>query len=196
MAAEGIRIVVDDAAAQGAIARLQAATTDLGPAMSAIGAALVTSTQRRFERQAGPDGKGWKALSPRTANKRITSKRRRGTENILRVSGRLYSSIVSEASDTEVSVGTNVIYAAVQQLGADITMPERQQTVYQTFNEKTGDVTGFTRRSRANLARDFKVGAHTVSVPARPFLGVSEGDRKEILDIVADHLGAGSEAAP
>ncbi len=177
MASEGIRIEVQDAALTAALERL--AQADMTRANDAIGAAIVASTKMRFERQAGPDGKPWQRLSPRTAAKRIGS-RRRGFDNILRVSGRLSNSITHIASAEEIAVGTNLPYAGIHQLGGTIQREARQAKVYHTYNEKTGDIRGFTKRSRANLERDVTIGAHTITIPARPYLGIDEADRAEI----------------
>ena len=154
--------------------------------MNAIGAYLVTATQQRFEREQGPDGMPWQRLSPRTANKRI-GKTRRGYEHILRIKNRLYSSLKYQADAASLAVGTNVDYAAIQQLGGTIKKPARQQTIYQRYNPKTGDLDQrFVKRSRSNFARDVDVAAHSITIPARPYLGISDEDRAEILEIVAD----------
>lgn len=185
MATEGIKIVVDDAAVMGALGALQGKAENLAPAMAAIGAALLQSTQRRFERETGPDGAKWPRLSPRTAAKRVTAKHRRGHDNILRVTGRLYQSIVAESSETQAEVGTNVVYAAIHQLGGAIEMPEREQTIHLS----TGKRKRFVRTSaKRKDTRTVKVGAHSVRIPARPFLGIDDADRQTVLEIVADHL--------
>ncbi|NDW04070.1 phage virion morphogenesis protein [Jiella pacifica] len=184
MAAEGIRIVVDDAVVMEALLRLE--QRDRSNAINAIGAYLVTATQQRFEREQGPDGRPWQRLSPRTANARI-GKTRRGYDHILRVKNRLYSSVKYQADAASLAVGTNVDYAAIQQLGGTIKKPARRQTIYQRYNPKTGDLDQrFVKRSRSNFARHVDVAAHSITIPARPYLGISDEDRAEILEIVAD----------
>ena len=186
----GVRIEVVDAEIQSGLARL--AEADRADAMRAIGAYLLTASQRRIERQVGPDGKPWKRLSRRTAEKRI-GQRRRGHDNMLRVSNRLFSSLVFEAAENEVSVGTNVVYAAIQHEGGTIKREARRQTIFQRYNEKTGDLTGFVPRRRSNFARDVEVKAHEITVPARPWMGIDDADRREIAAILADHYGEGIE---
>ncbi|TFF20538.1 phage virion morphogenesis protein [Jiella endophytica] len=184
MAAAGIRITVDDAAVMGALSRLE--TRERGDAMNAIGAYLVTATQQRFEREQGPDGKPWQRLSPRTANKRI-GRSRRGYEHILRVKSRLYSSITYRADAASLAVGTNVKYAAIQQLGGTMEQSARRQTIYQRYDPKSGEIDQrFVKRSRSNFAREVDVKAHTITIPARPYLGISDEDRAELLEIIAD----------
>jgi phage virion morphogenesis protein len=185
---EGIRVKISDEAILAGLDRLDAATINRKDANNAIGAYFVTATQRRFERETGPDGKPWHRLKPRTAAARIGA-HRRGYENMLRVSNRLYSSIVYDAEADDITVGTNVAYAAIQQLGGTIEMPERQQTIYQNYDAKTDvlDPT-FRRKARSNFARDVTIGAHTVTLPGRPYLGVDDADRKEVLAIIEDHF--------
>lgn len=188
MADKGIRIGISDATVLSALARLESATEHRASAENAIGAYLVTSTQRRFEKEIGPDGVPWKRLSPRTANKRI-GRRRRGFENILRVSRRLEQSVVYAVDDHEIAVGSNVVYAAIQHLGGEIEQPERQQTIFQNYDSKSDTFDQrFRKPSRSNFARDVTVKAHTISIPGRPYLGIDETDRKEILAIIEDHF--------
>ena len=188
MADKGIRIGISDAAVLTALARLESATEHRASAENAIGAYLVTSTQRRFETEIGPDGVPWKRLSPRTANKRI-GRRRRGFENILRVSRRLEQSVVYAVDDHDIAVGSNVVYAAIQHLGGEIEQPERQQTIFQNYDAKSDTFDQrFRKPSRSNFARDVTVKAHTITIPGRPYLGIDEADRKEILAIIEDHF--------
>jgi phage gpG-like protein len=112
MAAEGIQLRVVDEAVMATLDRIERLATNPAAIMSAIATFLVSRTQRHFQTETGPDGK-WQPLSPRTAARRI-GRRQRGTAHILRDTNRLYSSITGEASDTEASVGTNVLYAAIQ----------------------------------------------------------------------------------
>lgn len=134
-------------------------------ALTAIGGAMVTRTQERFEAERGPDGRPWKPLALATT-RRIVSRGgrgkgrrgvRRGAQNILRVSSRLYNSITYEVPTTadRVRWGTNVKYAPLQQLGGTAQMQNR--------------------------------GAR--KVPARPFLGINASDKAEILAILTETMG-------
>lgn len=184
--AEGIKITISEAPILAALDKLAAATDNRREAEDAIGAYLVTSTQRRFEKQTDPDGKPWRALSPRTAARRIGSGRR-GYENILRVRGRLQQSIVYAIDDAEheIAWGSNVVYAAIQDQGGEIEQAERQQTIYQNYDARTDTFDPkFRTKRRSNFARDVTVKAHTVKIPARPYMGLDDDDRKEILAII------------
>ncbi|PRD45340.1 phage virion morphogenesis protein [Phyllobacterium phragmitis] len=164
------------------------AADDLQPLYEKIGGAMVFRTQRRFETETDPAGKKWPRLKPRTAAKRIGSGRR-GYENMLRVKLRLYQSITYQADATSVATGTNVIYAAIQNLGGEIKQAERQHTIYQKYNEKTDTLAPrFVKRSRSNYARDVTIKARTIKIPAREFLGFGDGDRKEVLSVTEGHF--------
>jgi phage virion morphogenesis protein len=80
---------------------------DLTPAMDEIGSGLITSTLDRFEKGRGPDGNAWPPSLRATEDHGQT----------LILSGRLRASITWKATQREVEVGTNVVYAAIHQLG-------------------------------------------------------------------------------
>lgn len=176
----GVRLRADASDVLAGLGRIDAATGNRRALLAAVGGALVTSAQRRIERETGPDGTAWPRLSPRTAARRI-GRRRRGYEHMLRVSNRLYQSLTAAADDDFVLVGSNVVYAGIHQEGGTIDMPERQATIYQHYNARTDtfDPT-FRKASRSNFARDVTIGAHQIAIPARPFLGVDADDRAEI----------------
>ena len=155
--------------------------------MHAIGAAMVQSTQRRFEREMGPDGRPWPKLSPRTANKRL-GRGRRGYAHMLRVTGRLYQSISYQADGVSVAWGTNVVYGPIHQLGGTIDMPARSQRIYLRKIRKGGKTRNRFGKASHKTAepRDVNVGPHTINIPARPYLGLSAADREEIIATAVD----------
>jgi len=186
MASKGITLVVEDSSLL-ALDRIDAATDRRAEVLDAIGAYLLTATQRRFERETAPDGQRWQRLSPRTARRRING-RERGYNNILRVSRRLEQSIFHDVVDDQLMIGSNLPYAAIHQLGGEIEMPERQQTIFQHYDAKTDTFDQrFRTKRRSNFARDVTVSAHTITMPARPYLGIDDADRAEISEIIAEH---------
>lgn len=183
--ADGIKLVLDDKAVLARLDQLARAADNPAGAMEAIGQYMVSATQRRFQRETGPDGQKWQRLSPRTANRR-TGRSQRGYEHILRVKNRLYSSIVYDAKPEQVEVGTGIAYAAAQQLGAEIKIPAREQDIHLG---KTNRGSRFVKASRKRKqTQRVKIGAHTIAIPARPYLGVDADDQAEILAIVEDFL--------
>ncbi|MBP1852688.1 phage virion morphogenesis protein [Rhizobium halophytocola] len=159
-----------------------------GELMASIAGYLLTSTQRRFERETGPGGAKWPALSRRTANRRI-GRRRRGTNNMLRVTNRLYSSLTTHATETTAEVGTNLIYAGPHQFGADIEQFARSQKSH--FKRIRGRNRFVKAGTKGAVTRPVTIGKHVVRIPARPYLGFSEADITEIQEIGKDWLEAG-----
>ena len=123
-----------------------------------IGGMLVVSTQHRFEEGRGPDGAVWPPSIRALAQ---------GGKTLID-SARLMQSLTHNASDTGVEVGTNVLYAAVHQLGAVIRPVSKPKLAFRL------------------LGKSYFV--DEVTIPARPFLGVDEDDEREILAIAADYL--------
>ena len=83
------------------------------PAFQEIGEAMILSTEDRFRAERDPDGNRWQALSPRY-------RRRKKGHKILTERSRLRNSIIYRAMTDQVEWGTNVIYAAIHQLGGTI----------------------------------------------------------------------------
>ena len=157
MTGASIIIRVDDKEVRRDFARLQGLMKNTTPIMAAIGTGVVGSTQRRFTSQVAPDGSPWQTLNPFYAAGKKNSR-------ILTESGRLRDSISSSPSRDEVAIGTNVIYAAVHQFGAEI-KPKNGTHLIFSINGRT-------------------VGAKSVTIPARPFLGISADDEVMIAEVV------------
>lgn len=125
----------------------------------AIGQMLITSTQHRFEDERGPDGNPW----PKSIRVLVEG------GNTLRDSGDLYRSISKELLANGVAVGTNKISAAIHQFGGTIT-------------------------AKTDAGLMFKIGGnfirkHSVTIPARPFLGIDRDDEAEIAAMWEEWLG-------
>jgi phage virion morphogenesis protein len=175
----GASITITDTATP-AVSRLIAVSARPSAMMRDIGGYLLFSTQRRFETETGPDGVKWPALSPRTAKARAGRGKVRGTDHILRQSVRLYNSLTMASDDTTAQVGTNVEYAAIHQFGGPIQMPERQGRVtFKKIRGKRG--VRFVKAGTAKATvQDVSIKAHTINMPARPYLGINGADQEEI----------------
>ncbi len=188
-----VQITFEDAEIDAFLRLISDAGGDTAELMQDIEAAMVFSVQRRFETETGPDGKAWAPLSPRTASKRIGRRRRRGFENKLRVSGRLYSSITGDSSAAHAAVGTNLVYAATHQEGATIDMPERESRI--RLRKVKGRTRFASRKHKRARDVDVTIGAHQITITARPYLGFSKEDRETILEIAEDFYRAQLEEA-
>lgn len=109
-----VTFTIDDAAVMATFARLQRATTDMKPAMDAIGFAMANLVRLRFNDGADPWGAPWAPLKPTT-----TARRRKGSSKPLRDTGNLMASVQYEAGADGVSinVGRADRPAAVHQFG-------------------------------------------------------------------------------
>lgn len=110
------QIEIDDESIHRRLRHLLKATNDLTPLMREIGPLLEGAAQRAFAEERAPDGGGWARLSEVTIALREKAGRWPGKK--LQASGELAQSISWLATTDSVTVGTNVIYAAVQQFGA------------------------------------------------------------------------------
>ena len=165
---------MDISDAQAGFGRLAAVMSDTTPVMRAIGTGLVSNTQDRFDAGQDPDGAAWTALNP------VYAAGKRGP-GILRESGMrggLQGSITYRAAASSVEVGSGKIYAAIHQFGG-------------TILPKSGGRLVFRMGNRIVQAR-------SVTIPARPYLGISSEDQVMILDVVegalARALGSGSSS--
>lgn len=123
-----------------------------------IGEALLASTQRRFQTGRAPDGTAWP--------KSVRVKEKGGQTLVQR--RRLLRSITYQVKPGRVDVGTNDKRADVHQQGKTI------------------------KARRAKSLR-FKIGRKWVTVkqvtmPKRPFIGLSEQDEKTVETIIQDSL--------
>ncbi|ODR93527.1 hypothetical protein AUC70_11725 [Methyloceanibacter stevinii] len=157
--ADGFSIRIDGKdATLSALESLLARLEHPKPMFEAMGASLVTSTQRRFELGHDPDGNPW----PPSVRAIVE-----GGKTLVD-SGFLVGSITFDASDDHVEVGTNAIQAAVHQLGA-------------TIRPKTAQALRF-------FVGDREIFTQQVTIPARPFLGIDEEDEAELVAIAEEYV--------
>jgi len=175
--AVAIEVTIDDLAFRSALQPMRDAGADLSPALRAIGEAMVTSTRLRFASGTGPDGAKWKP------SKRALKE---GGQTLV-LSRRLESSIMANATSSLVEWGTNVIYAAIHQLGGVINRAAGSHTIYRKAG-KDGIAPRFVKKRQSNFAQDVAHKAFNIKIPARPFLGVDVADQVTITDILTRHL--------
>lgn len=153
---------LDDLQVVSAIVQIAAADEDLHPLMDAIGRVLVNGAIERIaDTNTSADGVAW----PKSLRAELD-----GGKTLLH-SGRLMRSITSEAGARQVVVGSNLIYAGVHQTGA-------------TIRAKTAEGLAFT------LANGEQVVVGQVTIPARPYLGISRDEVEDVSDLTAAHFDA------
>jgi phage virion morphogenesis protein len=138
--------------------------------MKALGPLLVSSTRDRITQERAPDGGAWPRLNPAYA----AGKRGPGILRERAMRGGLFGSLTSQVEGRTLRVGTNKIYGAIHQFGGTI-----------------------RPRSAPRLA--FRLGqrlvfASSVTIPARPFLGISDEDRATILEVFEDFAARVAQA--
>ena len=128
---------------------------------NALGASLLSNTQERFKTQKDPSGKKWadKASNAHPNNMR---------GSILVKSAILKNSIHYQASNKDVSIGTNILYAALHQFGGVIT-PKNKKALSFNIGGK-------------------QIFAKSVTIPARPYLGFGASDEEIVKDTINDFL--------
>lgn len=194
MSGISIEVELQEAEAQARLRALLDRMDRRQPFFAAVGEILVASAGRNFQAQSGPDGKAWTPLRPKTVKARTRAGQLPLT--ILRSNSRgkigssLAGSINYQASNDEVRIGSPVEYAAIHQLGGTIQKPARAAKIYRKRGEDGKIGRRFVKKSEADVVTDVEIGAHAITIPARPFLGVSAADQEDIFDAAEDWLGA------
>ena len=160
-------VEIDDLVMHERISELMARIAEPAAFLKSVGKHLVGSARDNFARQSAPDGSPWAPLAPST----IRQRERKGQVpiRILQISGDLRGHIASQVEGDSVVIGAGVSgsdswdYAAIHQLGGTINRPARVGTAF----------------GREGVAFP----AHTITIPARPYLGVSADDEMAIIEM-------------
>jgi len=150
---------IDAKAAIKSFTRVQRMMSNTTPVMRAIGTGLVENTHTRFERAQDPQGRPWASLNTAYA----AGKRGPGILRESGMRGGLMGSITSKATPQTVAVGTNKIYGLIHQVGGTITAK--------------GSHLAFSFGDRMVFAK-------SVTIKARPYLGIGPEDEETILDVL------------
>lgn len=103
-------VTLSDPGLAAALGRFVSAADDLTEPFDVIGARLVSSTQYRFERQTGPDGRRWEPSLRALATGGVT----------LTDKGHLRDSFTHLPGKDHVAVGSPLVYAAPQHFGGQV----------------------------------------------------------------------------
>ena len=184
----GTRLTIDKAELERLSALMaEQAARDTSGLMRRLGEYLLESTQRRFKDQVKPNGEKWKELDERYARRK-----KRNKDKVLTLRGYLRSYIHYQIPDAQtVEVGSNQKYAAIHQFGGEIDKPERQATV--RYRSVAGKVLFAGKKHKRATERAVTIPVHFVKIPARPFLGLSAEDDREISRIIREWLAGGGK---
>ena len=140
---------------------------DYTPITRDIAGILEESTRERFATETGPDGEAWEpSLRVKLFGGRT-----------LTLDGHLGDSISSDYNAAMAEVGSNRVYAAIHQFGGDI--------------EARGGALHFEFAGRGTGTY---VTVQSVTIPARPYLGVSDADADDMDHAVMHELASRLEA--
>ncbi len=154
-----LTVTIDAAAALDGLRAIQARALSPTPLLDEIGDALVTSTRLRFVDEVSPDGVPW---TP-SLRARLTGGR------TLTDDGHLQDSVTHLVIGDELQVGANRSYAAIHQFGGVIRPRHKKALAFTLANGQVAVVAA-------------------VSMPARPYLGISAGDADAIVAMTVRYL--------
>jgi phage virion morphogenesis protein len=180
----GVTLEFDAVAALAVVNEAAAALADPAPMLRDIGEFLLIAHDQRFASQASPDGTPWQALSPA-----YLKRKKKNRDKILVLDGFLKNTLRYQVNNNELLFGTNRIYGAIMHFGGSIDVAARSQQAYFRQDGKTGDVGNqFVSKRKSNFAQWVTIGAYTIQIPARPWLGISDDDNYAIAGIATRYL--------
>lgn len=171
-----IRYTVTFDAVHKAFTALEKGLLDARPLMKEVSFLMSDAVAENFEQGGRPK---WLGLAPS-----------RTKPSKLQQSGRLRNSIVQYWDASSALVGTNVVYARIHQEGGEIQFAPRSGTTRLRTNARgnllrqgaNGNLAVFARDShkRVRTVRWTNESGWTVTIPARPFLQLTEDDNLQI----------------
>ena len=187
-------VTLNDAEFLALLDRMKSNVTNLRPAMVDIGANMVSLIHDKLGIGMTPWGE---AMKPLRYKRKHASKAGEGIPlNDTRM--HIYQRITYKAGSSSLSVGmldsATAKIGQVHQFGAVINIPEHKRTLYFFINKRTGR-SRFAKKSKANFEQDVTMPAHSVTIPARPFMPIRNGEADlptewmdQVLETMRKHL--------
>lgn len=159
-----VNVVVEIKTKEVAKKLAQAAKTmgDTQGLMENLGESLLNTTLERMDREESPDGEAWQRLNSGYAAGKKSNKMLQEQG----MSSGLKGSLHYNASQNELVLGTDKIYARVHQFGADIEPVSADNLHFKIGNRF--------------------VKAKKVTIPARPYIGIGHNEEIAILNVAED----------
>ena len=136
---------------------------DMTPVYQDIGEYMVGSTKERFQQGVAPDGSAWAPKKPSTIARYLAAGDGNRPKPLIGPSQRLSNEITPLATRDSVEIGSSLEYSGVMQNGA-------AKGAFGT-NSRGGPIPWG-------------------NIPARVWLGISDTDERNIIEIVDEHLGS------
>ncbi|HID4045050.1 TPA: phage virion morphogenesis protein [Pluralibacter gergoviae] len=153
------------------------------PLLRSMGERLLEFHQQRFRDQKSPEGAPWKELSPR-----YRARKRKNQDKVLTRDGHLRNTLRWQVNADELLFGTDRVYGAIHQFGSTIEIAARSQQAYYR-QKKDGEIDNqFVRKRKSNFAQWHTLPAYKISIPARPWLGVSKAEGATLIDMAKNYL--------
>ena len=162
-----IQARIQDDGADTQLARLATRLIDRQPAMDEIGGELQASTFQRFRDQRGPDGQAWEPLSFATWLGRAGRKAKKKD-------GTFRKAAVRRLNGAKILRDTGELFNSINFEATPSRISVGTNKKYARIQQLGGEAG--RRDSR-------------VTIPARPFLGISEDDQRTVAEILSAHLG-------
>ena len=163
---------------------------NLTPVMRTIAGILNFAVTENF-RTEGKRLKGgaWKRLSLKTIKQRTRLKLWPGRILDRHGASGLAGSLSQKWGPDFAQIGTNKVYAAIQNFGGTVQMPARSE-IFERLRFKKGNKKGKFKKLADDRAvkKGMTFKAHTISIPARPFLKVNNDDLSKIKSAIASYL--------
>ncbi len=185
---DAITVRFDDAAVLARLAEIARRVDDLTPALRGIGEILVESTKKRFDTSTGPDGQQWERLAAATVLGRLEqitgafaaySNVKTGKQGLTRVGNKKGAYLKDGSLSTRSRRALEAVTPLVD------TGELRDGIRYQVTGGKTLEVgTNRFAGEWTGGAAVHQFGNKKGTIPARPFLGISDADRGEVLAIL------------
>lgn len=153
------------------------------PMLDKMGEALLQFHRQRFKDQESPSGEAWQELS-----RRYKKRKKRNRDKILVLDGTLRNTLRWQIRGNELLFGTDRPYGAIHQFGGTIEIAARSQQAYYRQLRSGRVKNRFVRKKRANYSEWHTIGAYSIHMPARPWLGVSNTEKIRLVDIARNHL--------
>lgn len=154
-------LIIDPSPIAELVRRLDAVDGDKRSVLDGLGGAWLSSTLERFGSGIAPGGTPWK---PSQRARQV------GGQTLVEHGTLRDSNTYQVVGDDTVEVGTNVEYATAHQFGV-------------TIKPKSSG-----GRLRFKLPNGQWVSSKSVTLPARPFLGVDDADYVNFAEILRDHI--------
>lgn len=183
MTGVSIEIELREGEARAALRGLLSRMDRRAPFFQAVGDLVVGSAKERFRTETDPDGRPWAPHAASTIRARIrnqqtpltilSSNSKRKTASTLR------GNISYEVTDDRLTVGSEAPYAAIHQLGGTINKPAGTRWMAGRR---------FAKKQEHPEGRDVAIAAHQITIPARPFLGLTRADEDAVLKMAEGWL--------